>query len=620
MTVNEALDSIYYSTSPLWSTPYAGVPRRLVTAKSYHFHPARITIKHWQLRDLVSVSTERPSLVYYPTDNKVNSIDLAASAVAATASEEGQVRNSIDESTPGSPRATRTSQAEVVAEFEFEPRSIQNLNNIVAVAGVKSTREQAGKIGVVNRVSGAKIERELGQYINNSLCLYTDYDDESIDNGYGGDVPKSNSNSAMHALVCNNDKNLYWLNIGHERIEIEREMPFPASLNHASISPDRKMIVACGDIGQVYLSPAHETRANSKNIFQLNDGSGSLAGSGAGSTINAYGKSKSCSYQNWQTLETWPDYGFSTSFHSSSIVFGVAFQPGVAQLFDVRNLSEPLTQIYSTRPKDWTGAFRCLKFASGPQDLVFISEQMGRVHLVDLRNFDNHQVLNVPDRAGRWQRDEEQPAVQFYDDMLKSGEASPLVMNNAVAHNEHYPAPEYNGGGYATGDSLGSDNPSSNLMMRRTRRLSVESASGIAAPSIGGSTGSRRGSASIRELSMDGVPLTPEPFDIEPPPALLQGPSTRQRRYSLRYLSNRPDLQPSSPTSSGGMAGLRGGLMGGSMATAASHLAAHTENGVSGLGWSGYNGGTLIVGTDCGVATWSIDQIARRTFPDYERR
>ena len=83
MTVNEALDSIYYSTSPLWSTPYAGVPRRLVTAKGYHFHPARITIKHWQLRDLVSVSTERPSLVYYPTDNKVNSIDLAASAVAA---------------------------------------------------------------------------------------------------------------------------------------------------------------------------------------------------------------------------------------------------------------------------------------------------------------------------------------------------------------------------------------------------------------------------------------------------------------------------------------------------------------------------------------------------------
>lgn len=608
MTVNEALDSIYYSTSPLWSTPYAGVPRRLVTAKSYHFHPARITIKHWQLRDLVSVSTERPSLVYYPTDNKVNSIDLAASAVAASASEEGSISES--------PRATRNSQAEVVAEFGFEPRSIQNLNNIVAVAGVKSTREQAGKIGVVDRVSGVKIERELGQYINNSLCLYTDYDDE--DSGYG-EPSSNNSNSPMRALVCNNDKNLYWLQIGNDRIEIEREMPFPASLNHASISPDRKMIVACGDIGQVYLSPAHETRANSKNIFQLNDSSGSLAGTG--STINAYSKSKSCSYQSWQTLETWPDYGFSTSFHSSSIVFGVAFQPGVAQLFDVRNLSEPLTQIYSTRPKDWTGAFRCLKFASGPQDLVFISEQMGRVHLVDLRNFENHQVLSVPDRTGRWHRDEEQPAVQFYDDMLKSGEASPLVMNNAVTHNEHYPAPAYNGGGYATGDSVGSDDLSNNLMMRRTRRLSVESAAVTTTASIGGSTGSRRGSASIRELSMDGVPLTPEPFDIEPPAALLQGPPTRQRRYSLRYLSNRPDVQSSSPTSgTGSMASLRGGLMGGSMTTAASHLAAHTENGVSGLGWSGYNGGTLIVGTDCGVATWSIDQIARRTFPDYERR
>lgn len=609
MTVNEALDSIYYSTSPLWSTPYAGIPRRLVTAKSYHFHPARITIKHWQLRDLVSVSTQRPSLIYYPTDKKVNSIDLAAPAV--TVSEEGQIRNDNNISISSSPGATHTSKPQIVTEFGFEPRSIQNLGDIVGVAGVKSTREQAGKIGVVNHVSGVKIERELGQYINNSLCLYTDYDDEDI---MGGGVGSSHNNSsAIHALVCNNDKNLYWLQIGHDRIEIEREVPFPASLNHASMSPDHKMIVACGDIGQVYLSPAHETRATTSNIFQLTDNTNS------GSSLNTYSKNKLRSYQNWQTLETWPDYGFSTSFHSSGIVFGVAFQQGVAQLFDVRNLSEPLTQIYSTRPKDWTGAFRCLKFASGPQDLVFISEQMGRVHLVDLRNFENHQVLSVPDRTGRWQHDEEEPAVQFYEDMLKSGEASPLVMNDTMARNEHYPGATYNGGGYATGDDMSSEDITNNMMLRRTRRLSVESMATTASASIGGSTGTRRGSASIRELSMDGVPLTPEPFDIEPPSGLLQGPPTRQRRYSLRYLSHQPDLQTSSSTS-GSMAGLHSGLMGGNMGMTTSHLAAHTENGVSGLGWSGYNGGTLIVGTDYGVATWSIDQISRRTFPDYERR
>ena len=63
------------------------------------------------------------------------------------------------------------------------------------------------------------------------------------------------------------------------------------------------------------------------------------------------------------------------------------------------------------------------------------------------------------------------------------------------------------------------------------------------------------------------------------------------------------------------MGGLRGGLMGGSMATAASHLAAHTENGVSGSDGRLHGGTLVVVGNDCGVATWSIDQIARRTFP-----
>jgi len=77
-------------------------------------------------------------------------------------------------------------------------------------------------------------------------------------------------------------------------------------------------------------------------------------------------------------------------------MFGGAFQDGMSRLYDVRNLNIPLAKIKSTRPNELMGAFRCLKFSNGPEDLMFLSEQMERVHIVDLRDFDNHQVLTVP--------------------------------------------------------------------------------------------------------------------------------------------------------------------------------------------------------------------------------
>ena len=101
-----------------------------------------------------------------------------------------------------------------------------------------------------------------------------------------------------------------------------------------------------------------------------------------------------------KAFDSGSDLGFSATFHPSGVTFGVAFQDGKARLYDIRNINKPLTEIKSSRPIELMGAFRCMKFSDGPEDLLFISEQMSRVHIIDLRNFDNHQILTIPSRFG----------------------------------------------------------------------------------------------------------------------------------------------------------------------------------------------------------------------------
>lgn len=45
-------------------------------------------------------------------------------------------------------------------------------------------------------------------------------------------------------------------------------------------------------------------------------------------------------------------------------------------------------------------AVRCVKFSSGPMDLLAFAESEGRVHLVDIRMLDHKQVPTVMQRYG----------------------------------------------------------------------------------------------------------------------------------------------------------------------------------------------------------------------------
>lgn len=569
------------------------------------------------------VNTSNPAELLYPCDQSVRALDLKTGA-----------------------------NSEVI-DFTFDPRCLGTLGNYVAVGGLQELRNSRGHnpkglFALYNRETGEMAYQDIGGLINNSITLYSDGEHDS----------------ELKAIVCNNDNKLYFLDLAYSSIQITQGMKFSAPLNHASISPNRKIVVACGDTQQIYLCP----RDGDRTIYP---------GMGTGSTSSGVDTTSGSRWRLKETLSTWSDYGFSTGFHASGVVFGVAFQPGVVQLFDMRNLSEPLTQIYSTRPKDWSGAFRCLKFSSGPEDLLFVSEQMGRVHAIDLRNFENHQILMVPDQlssvrtysqpteeTGISSSNSNKSVINLYEDMLKSGEALPPVVNDTEVDqmlSDH---------GMVT--VVGDFDEFSDF----SRRSSAEDSSAIvedddtptpnAAFTTEGWNGvtpnMRRASTSvlspdsgIRDLRMDGVSLSnSRPIGLSGSPTAPSQYTGTQRSnssssgtgYNVQHLSRHLSRRMSQTTLINSLRYLASATSNVGTSNGAGHYngystsmyrfdaglhhhpphhspsirASQTEHGVSGIAWTEHEGGKLVVGSDSGIGVWNVDGVARRTFPDYERR
>ncbi|KAK9478900.1 WD40-repeat-containing domain protein [Lipomyces japonicus] len=309
----------------------------LIDINSFGPRRARVTIKHWQLRDLIC-KTALPNEILYVSDRFVKSMDI------------------------------KTGKSVKCAEFPFEPRCIAtssrgsgNGDSIIATGGIQRGQfgisyrpeQQQDGYSTMNPVTAV----ELGGSINNSITLF------------------NQGSASVSALVCNNDHSLRMLDISPTGHSVVDKICLPVPLNHASMSPDGNTIITCGDSPQLF-------------VFHPEERSNSL--------------SNRRSWTRSITLPTSSDSGFSTAFSPSGVLFAVAAQDGVASIFDSRFVSssstacKPLKMIESTRPRTNAGAFRCLKFTPGAEDLLLITEQSGRVHVVDARKFEDRQVLDIP--------------------------------------------------------------------------------------------------------------------------------------------------------------------------------------------------------------------------------
>ncbi|ODQ78719.1 hypothetical protein BABINDRAFT_8962 [Babjeviella inositovora NRRL Y-12698] len=302
------------------------LPQALPDIKIYGLDTPQGTYIHWQLRDLVTPSSVNCQNVLYSSDNTIKSLNLVTRKLTS------------------------------VFKTEYGPRCFKEANGVLVSGGLAShgsLHSGKGLFSVHNQHSEILETIPIGSLINNSVSVN----------------PLAGSPNQFISHVCNNDQWLYGVDISNREIKVTCSKRFKSALNHSSLSPDQKMVVACGD---------------SSDILLLDQ--------------EAFGSGTGNSTKGQKIITTRQDCGFSTSFNRSGTLFTCCFQDGTNLIYDVRQTDIPLQEVLSSRKRAQygEGAFRVAKFSPLHDDLLIISEHVSRVHLVDTRNFQNHQVVIMP--------------------------------------------------------------------------------------------------------------------------------------------------------------------------------------------------------------------------------
>ena len=186
----------------------------------------------------------------------------------------------------------------------------------------------------------------------------------------------------------NNDKTIRIFSLSQSRIL--QTLDFPTPMNHATISPDGNLLVACGDEPRAFFC-RRKRLANS-----------------TGNGVSAFARYEWHEIADPQlTMAAPKDMCFSTAFSPSGHICAVASQAGIVTVFDtclIRDNLEAdeavLDVLQSSRPggedEETLGAVRSMAFGPGPWDLFAWAEDRGRVCVTDLRNnFQSRQTIEL---------------------------------------------------------------------------------------------------------------------------------------------------------------------------------------------------------------------------------
>ncbi|RLV92891.1 Uncharacterized protein JA1_002837 [Spathaspora sp. JA1] len=314
----------------------------------------RPSVNHWQLRDLLKFN-EVDDLVYYTRDDSIYAYNLNKQTTKNYIKLNYYPRcfNHYDDVIVTGGLLTSSSKL-----FSL------NLDNLTSTnTNIPARRIAKGLFSFYNPQTNTSKTVKLGEMINNDVTIYP-----------------SSANS-YQSYVCNNDTHLYGLDInnnGNIKVMCKINCELNTCLNNVVKNPrSDKILTATGDSSSIFLIDPHQPKPIIK------------------------------------TIKAGHESGFGVSYHPNGYLFSAVFQDGTCQIYDIRNLKSRLIDIKSTRPGHQSGAFRVCKFspANDMNDLLIISEHVGRVHLVDLRNLDydnvdDHQVIVVPvalDQFGDYQ-------------------------------------------------------------------------------------------------------------------------------------------------------------------------------------------------------------------------
>ncbi|EGF98521.1 uncharacterized protein MELLADRAFT_79680 [Melampsora larici-populina 98AG31] len=350
----------------------ASTSRRPFFERNRTTHPARSTISHPQLRDLL-ICPDLPHHVQTISGNGVDTHLL------------GQYTMSLMD-----------------VPTSFAPNCLVHGCGMMAMGGENADL----LIRSTDITSKWEIKTQTGRSIVNSACFHqfsnsfnpqllvcnndqtiTQYDISKVteiqaaaSNSLSVDtshhLPTTTSASNRIGSQDNNDE---------ERIQADEKpiltsqgsIHLPVPVNHCSISQDSRLMVAVGDSNEVFLYDCHNsTTSNSTSITSWNSKTKKLHLPGVSSSTGS----------------------FSTSWNQSSDKFAVASEGEVVVVFDIKMLDKPLL-VKKTTQNGRAGAARVVKFTpEGPNELLAFTEHRSLVHVIDARTFDpdHDETLIVP--------------------------------------------------------------------------------------------------------------------------------------------------------------------------------------------------------------------------------
>ena len=345
-------------------------------------------IRHNQLKNFIS--TKDQNVIYYASDYEVFSLNVATRKrtlikslpfqpfcldagygwICAGGDKHGQCAFiSIDE--PGNGETALRHHAEVddLLPLDLDAESRRSLHDL----------RRTTQWGRYLSGTSPKYElqtHELGGTIVNSVRVHLICSEEK---GFKDEVV---------VVITNNDQTVRIFSLTQSRLL--ETLDFPTPMNHASISPDGKLLLAVGDEGRAFfcrrmrLPGATTEGENSYARYEWHE----------------------VAEPELTLADEEGDACFTTAFSPSGHICGVASQSGTITLFDTALIHDDMdpddavidvlrSSRASMRPH-FVGAVRSMCFSPAPWDLLAWAEDQGRVCVVDLRNgFYSKQVIEL---------------------------------------------------------------------------------------------------------------------------------------------------------------------------------------------------------------------------------
>ncbi|TIB65991.1 hypothetical protein E3P78_00207 [Wallemia ichthyophaga] len=271
----------------------------LVNPDPRYCFPARVSIKHPQLRDLIQTADN--SSVYYPHNRSI-------------------IKHYLD--APGKPK--------VKSQLGYSPVTLSTGSGLLASAG-SSGEITLQSLDQENRcVLGVKRLR-ANAAINNHIAF----------------APESTSSVEPRLLVCNNDNLVRIFRVGirteQPELDLVTTLKFNTAVNQASISPNARICVAVGDTNEVHLFDCGNsgTFRRVKTLTSATDGGFSTAWSADGLKFAVSSQDGLCTVWDIRSIKFTSNAAskelmvFTESTNSIHVVDAMTFSPVSQQTLDL---------------------------------------------------------------------------------------------------------------------------------------------------------------------------------------------------------------------------------------------------------------------------------------------